>query len=65
MPIDHLIKFNDLKPNRLELELIKTSKLPLMPPGFEKMRHDLEHAGASAAKLIEPNRSKASDQKRV
>ena len=65
MPIDNLIKFNDLKPNRLELELIKTSKLPLMPPGFEKIRHNLEHAGVSAAKLFEPSRSKASDQKWV
>ena len=29
MPFDHLIEFNDLMPDRLEMELIKTGDLPL------------------------------------
>ncbi|MDB2517101.1 hypothetical protein N9X22_07590, partial [Planktomarina temperata] len=65
MPVDHLIKFNDLMPDRLEMELIKTGDLPLTPPGLEKMRLDLGYAGASARKLFQSDRSKASDPKRL
>ena len=46
MPVDHLIEFNDLMPDRLEMELIKTGDLPLTPLGLEKMRSDLGYAGA-------------------
>ena len=65
MPVDHLIEFNDLMPDRLEMELIKTGDLPLTPPGLEKMRPDLGYAGASARKLFQSDRSKASDPKRL
>ncbi|MDA8689348.1 hypothetical protein N9L87_04895, partial [Rhodobacteraceae bacterium] len=65
MPVDHPIEFNDLMPDRLEIELIKTGDLPLTPLGLEKMRPDLGHAGAKARMLYQPDRSKASDSKRL
>ena len=65
MPVDHLLEFNDLMPDRLEMELIKTGDLPLTPLGLEKMRPDLGYVGASARKLFQSDRSKASDPKRL
>jgi hypothetical protein len=65
MPVDHLLEFNDLMPDRLEMELIKTGDLPLTPLGLEKMRPDLGYAGASARKVFQSDRSKASDPKRL
>ena len=65
MPVDHLIEFNDLMPDRLEMELIRKGDLPLTPLGLEKMRPDLGYAGASARKLFQADRSKASDPKRL
>ena len=65
MHVDHLIEFNDLMPDRLEMELIKTGDLPLTPLGLEKMWHNLGYAGASARKLFQSDRSKASDPKRL
>ena len=65
MPVDHLIEFNDLMPDRLEMELIKKGDLPLTPLGLEKMRPDLGYTGASARMLYQPDRSKASDSKRL
>jgi hypothetical protein len=65
MPVDHLIEFNDLMPDKLEMELIKTGDLPLTPLGLEKMRPDLGYAGASARKVFQSDRSKASDPKRL
>ena len=41
MPVDHLIEFNDLMPDRLEMELIRTGDLPLTPLGLEKMQDNL------------------------
>jgi len=65
MPVDHLIEFNELMPDRLEMELIKKGDLPLTPLGLEKVRPDLGFAGASARKLFQSDRSKASDPKRL
>ena len=65
MPVDHLIEFSDLMPDRLEMELIKKGNLPLTPLGLEKMRPDLGHAGAKARMLYQLDRSKASDPKRL
>ena len=61
MPLDHLIEFNDLMPDRLEMELIKKGDLPPPPLGLEKMRSDLEISKEAAKKLAQ--RSKASDPK--
>ena len=61
--MDHLIGFSDLMPDKLEMELIKQGNIPLTPLGLEKMRPDMGYAGASARKLYQPDRSKASDPK--
>ncbi|MDB4209510.1 hypothetical protein N9793_00865 [bacterium] len=63
MPIDHLIEFNDLMPDRLEMELIRTGDLPLTPLGLEKMQDNLGLSKGAAKKLFQ--RSKASDPKRL
>ncbi|MDA7485564.1 hypothetical protein N9A56_09655, partial [Planktomarina temperata] len=63
MPVDHLIEFNDLMPDRLEMELIRTGDLPLTPLGLEKMQDNLELSKGAAKKLFQ--RSKASDPKRL
>jgi hypothetical protein len=63
MPIDHVIEFNDLMPDRLEMELFKTGDLPLTPLGLEKMQDNLGLSKGAAKKLFQ--RSKASDPKRL
>ena len=63
MPVDHLIGFNNLMPDKLEMELIKRGDIPLTPLGLEKMRPDLGYSGASARMLFQPDRSKASNPK--
>ena len=63
MPVDHLIEFNDLMPDRLGMELLKTGDLPLTPLGLEKMRPNLELSREAIKKLVQ--RSKASDPKRL
>ncbi|MDA9940836.1 hypothetical protein N9C18_02170, partial [Planktomarina temperata] len=63
MPVDHLIEFNDLMPDRLEMELIRTGDLPLTPLGLEKMQDNLGLSKGAAKKLFQ--RSKASDPKRL
>ena len=61
MPVDHLIEFNDLMPDRLEMELIKTGDLPLTPLGLEKMRPDLEMSKEAIKSLF--RRSNADEPK--
>ena len=63
MPVDHLIEFNDLMPDRLEMELIKKGDLPLTPLGLEKMRPDLELSKEAIKKLV--NAPKPPDPKRL
>ena len=63
MPVDHLIEFNDLMPDRLEMELIRTGNLPLSPLGLEKMQDNFGLSKGAAKKLFQ--RSKASDPKRL
>jgi hypothetical protein len=63
MPVDHLIEFNDLMPDRLEMELIKTGDLPLTPLGLEKMRSDLGLSKEATKSLY--RRSKANEPTRV
>ena len=65
MPVDHLIEFNDLMPDRLEMELINKGDLPLTPLGLEKMRPDLGYTGASARQIFQADCSKASNPKRL
>jgi hypothetical protein len=61
MPVDHLVSFNDLMPDKTELELMKTGDLPLTALGLEKMRSDLGYKGSGARVFFA--RSKASDPK--
>ncbi|MDA9324230.1 hypothetical protein N9Q56_00985, partial [bacterium] len=63
MPVDHLIEFNDLMPDRLEMELIRTGDLPLTPLGLEKMRPDLGLSKEATKSLY--RRSKANEPTRV
>ncbi|MDA8891913.1 hypothetical protein N9I81_03700, partial [Planktomarina temperata] len=53
MPVDHLIEFNDLMPDRLEMELIRTGDLPLTPLGLEKMQDNLGLPKGAAKKLFQ------------
>jgi hypothetical protein len=41
VPVDRLVPFTDLMPDRLELELIRRGNIPLTPLGLLKMRPDL------------------------
>lgn len=41
VPVDQLLAFDDLMPDRLELELIRKGNIPLTPLGLMKMRPDL------------------------
>ena len=61
MPVDHLIEFGDLMPDRLEMELIKTGDLPLTAMGLEKIRPDLELSKEAIKSLY--RRSKANEPK--
>ena len=63
MPVDHLIEFNDLMPDKLEMELINKGDLPLTALGLEKMRPDLGLSKEATNKLVQ--RSKASNPKRL
>jgi hypothetical protein len=63
MPVDHLIEFKELMPDRLEMELIKTGDLPLTPLGLEKMLDNLGLSKVAAKKLFQ--RSKASDPRQL
>lgn len=59
IPVDHLIRFNDLMPDKLELELMRMGDLPLTSLGLTKMRADLGYSDDAAKKQVA--RSKASD----
>ena len=63
MPVDHLIEFNELIPDRLEMELIKKGDILLTPLGLEKRRPNLELSNEAIKKLVQ--RSKASVPKRL
>ena len=61
MPVDHLIGFNNLMPDTLEMELIKQGDIPLTRKGLLAMRPDLELSDEAAKKVVQ--RSKASNPK--
>jgi hypothetical protein len=65
IPVDHLIKFNDLMPDKLELQLYDRGDIPLTSKGLETMRPDLGYFDDAARQLFQPDRSKASDPKRL
>ena len=61
MPVDHLIGFNNLMPDKLEMELIKQGNIPLTRKGLLALRPDLELSNEAAKKVVQ--RSKASNPK--
>lgn len=63
MPIDHLIEFTDMIPDRLEVELIRNGNIPLTAKGMINMRPDLDLSLSAITKLIQ--RSKAHDPKQL
>jgi hypothetical protein len=60
MPVDHLVSFDDLMPDKLELELMKTGDLPLTALGLRNMRPDLGYSKDASDKVYQAGRSKAS-----
>ena len=52
VPVDRLVSFTDLMPDRLELELIRRGNIPLTPLGLLKMRPDLVANRDTAKNLI-------------
>ncbi|WPY95633.1 hypothetical protein T8T21_05805 [Limimaricola variabilis] len=56
VPVDQLVSFDELMPDRLELELLKKGNIPLTPLGLLKMRPDLAPSKAVAEKLLQRSR---------
>jgi len=52
IPIDQLVKFDDLMPDRLEYEFLKAGNIPLTPLGVFKLRPDLAGSEDSARKML-------------
>jgi len=52
VPVDRLVAFSDLMPDRLEVELIRRGNIPLTPLGLVKMRPDLAGNRDAANTLI-------------
>ena len=63
VPVDQLVPFSDLMPDRLELELIRRGNVPLTPLGLLKMRPDLVGSSSQAEKLLQ--RSNVRDPSRL
>ena len=53
VPVDRLVPFTDLMPDRLELELIRRGNAPLTPLGLLKMRPDVASNRDTAKNLIQ------------
>ena len=63
VPVDRLVSFSDLMPDRLELDLIRRGNIPLTPLGLLKMRPDLASNNEQAKKLLQ--RSSVTDPSRL
>jgi len=63
LPIDQLVKFSDLMPDRLEYEFLKVGNIPLTSLGLLKLRPDLTGSEDAARKMLE--RSAMSDVGRL
>ena len=59
IPVDHLIEFNDLMPDRLKLELLDKGNVPITYRGLLKMRPELGLSEEAAKKTVQ--RSDADD----
>ncbi|HCD21322.1 MAG TPA: hypothetical protein DEQ79_07010, partial [Alphaproteobacteria bacterium] len=56
MPIDEVLPYNDLMPERMEAELFRAGNLPLSQLGLQIMRPDLVQSEKAAENML--NRSK-------
>jgi hypothetical protein len=63
VPVDRLVPFTDLMPDRLELELIRRGNVPLTPLGLLKVRPDVASNNEQAKKLLQ--RSCVTDPSRL
>jgi len=63
MPVDHLVEFVDLIPDRVELELMKNGNVALTAKGMVNMCTDLNLSLAAVTKLVQ--RSKAHDPQKL
>ena len=63
MPVDHLIEFGDLIPDRLEIELMKNGNVPLTVKGIMRTRPDLGLSHEATKSLY--RRSRAGDPKQL
>ncbi|MFC6637573.1 hypothetical protein GV827_18065 [Sulfitobacter sp. JBTF-M27] len=52
MPVDHLIEFNDLMPDRLELELLDKGEVPITAKSLVRLRSDLGYNESAARKVV-------------
>jgi hypothetical protein len=52
VPIDQLVKFDDLMPDRLEYEFLKAGNIPLTPLGVLKIRPDLAGSEDAARMML-------------
>ncbi|WP_197492317.1 DEAD/DEAH box helicase family protein [Phaeobacter gallaeciensis] len=51
--VDELVAFDELMPDRLEMEMMRKGNIPLTPLGLMKMRPDLASSKATAEKLLQ------------
>ncbi|WP_147298881.1 hypothetical protein [Rhodosalinus sediminis] len=54
--VDRLLAFDNLMPDRLEMELLRKGHVPLTPVGLMKMRPDLVTSEEQAKKLLQRSR---------
>ena len=65
VPVDQLVKFDDLMPDRLEYEFLKAGNIPLSPLGLLKLRPDLANSEDSARKMLKRSAISALDRLKV
>jgi hypothetical protein len=53
MPVDHLISFGDLMPDKLQIELLTKGDVPITQRGLQMMRPDLVLSEDAAKKLVQ------------
>jgi len=63
IPVDQLVRFEDLMPDRLEFEFLKAGNIPLTPLGLLKLRPDLAGSEDTVRKMLK--RSVISDVDRL
>ncbi|WP_339816908.1 hypothetical protein [uncultured Paracoccus sp.] len=58
MPVDQFVRFDELMPDRLEIELIRKGNVPLSAAGLLRMRPDLATNAPQAKKMLQRSRVK-------